>query len=456
MSTMPPRRPLPRPLHLSVPRRGVSLVEALVALAIMSFGMLALVGVQATLRHNSDAARERTEAMRLAAQDAESLRAFGSLDQTLVASVVPWDQLDVRAGVPVTLPVTTGVTTSYTLDRQRSIVHDRVAGSTRFEGVDLKVFEVRVSWADRIGNNYAAVLDSAVVAADPALSARVVMPVPTSVPSRVGTRHASIPVSARDLGNGSSALKPFNQGTVAYVLDNATGYVTSLCTGVVASQSAITLSDVSGSGCSTVLGRLLTGTVRYHFVSPVDAAAAENPLGPTVLPLDQAAPLGFATSGTGIPVNHAGAPVCYADNPASPADAGSSASPRSRIDYICVMFPDSALGWGGQINILPGSSFPDGSASNWSLGATGSTYRVCRYTTASTTWTANIDHPKVYCKVNSTGLCDTGTNSRDLVRQNLSHQNFLVLRGNQSCPTDVAANPSAGDLVNSNTLPHQP
>jgi type II secretory pathway pseudopilin PulG len=317
MRTLPLRRSVPAAL----PRRGVSLVEALVALAIMSFGMLALVGVQATLRHNSDAARERTEAMRLAAQDSESLRAFGSLDQALVASVVPWDQLDVRAGVPVSLPVTTGLTTSYTLDRQRSIVYDRVAGSNRFDGVQLKVFEVRVSWADRIGNNYAAVLDSAVVAADPALSARLVMPVPT--------RHASIPTSARDLGNGSSALKPFNQGTVAYVLDNATGYVTSLCTGVVASQSAITLSDVSGSGCATVVGRLLTGTVRYHFFSPVDATASENPLGPTVLPLDQAAPLGFATSGPGIPVNHASPPVCYARSTSCPARASPMAAPAT-------------------------------------------------------------------------------------------------------------------------------
>jgi len=429
----------------------------LVALAIMSFGMLALVGVQATLRHNSDAARERTEAMRLAAQDAEALRAFGSLDQAQVGSVVPWDQLDVRTGVPVSLPVpTAGVTTSYTLDRQRGMVYDRVAGSTRFEGVQLKVFEVRVSWADRIGNPYAAVLDSAVVAADPALSARLVMPVPTSVPSRLGSRHGSIPTSARDLGNGSSALKPFNQGTVAYVLDNATGYVTSKCTGVVASQSAITLTDVSGNGCATVTGRLLTGTVRYHFLSPVDAAAAENPQGPTVLPLDQSAPLGFASSGAGIAVNHTNPAVCHADNPLTPADAGTSATPRSRIDYICVMFPDSTLGWGGQINIQPGSSFPDGSPASWAFGTTGSSYRVCRYTTAPTDQTANVDHPKVYCKVNSAGLCDTGTNSRGLVRENLSHQNFLVLKGNQSCPTDVAADPSAGDLVNSNTRPHQP
>lgn len=452
MTTMPLRPRAP-----GRPRRGVSLVEALVALAIMSFGMLALIGVQATLRHNSDAARERTEAMRLAAQDAESLRAFGALDQALVASVTPWDQLAGRANVAVTLPVTTGITTSYTLDRSVNTVYDRVANSTRFEGVQLKLAEVRVSWADRFGNGYAAVLDAAAAAVAPSLSARLVTPVGTAVPSRLGTRHASIPSSAVDLGNGSSALKPFNQGSVVYVLDNATGYVTSQCTGVATAQSALTISDVTGTNCATVLGRLLTGTVRYDLrTTTIDASVSENPQGPNVLPLDPGAPLVFAS--TPPAVNHAAtpAPACYADNPATPALAGSTTSPRSRIDYICIMFPDSAAGWGGQVNLQAGN-FPDGSAGNWSLTAPTATHRVCRYTTASSNWTANTDHPKFYCQVTQTGVCDASPqNSANLVRESLRNQNFLVILGTQSCPTDVAADPANGDLVNSNTLPHQP
>ena len=38
---------------------GVSLIEAMVALAIMGFGILGVVGVQATLRSNGDTARLR-------------------------------------------------------------------------------------------------------------------------------------------------------------------------------------------------------------------------------------------------------------------------------------------------------------------------------------------------------------------------------------------------------------
>jgi hypothetical protein len=42
------------------------------------------------------------------------------------------------------------------------------------------------------------------------------------------------------------------------------------------------------------------------------------------------------------------------------------------------------------------------------------------------------------------------------VTSNLSNQNFLVIRASNSCPTDAAIRPAIGDLVNSNTLLHQP
>jgi Tfp pilus assembly protein PilV len=51
--------------------RGVSLVEAMVALAVMAFGMLAEVGVQTTLRLNADVAKQRSEATRIAQETLE-------------------------------------------------------------------------------------------------------------------------------------------------------------------------------------------------------------------------------------------------------------------------------------------------------------------------------------------------------------------------------------------------
>ena len=59
--------------------RGVSLIEALVALAVMAFGLLGVVGMQATLRFNADVSRQRAEAVRMAQEKMEEMRAFGVL-----------------------------------------------------------------------------------------------------------------------------------------------------------------------------------------------------------------------------------------------------------------------------------------------------------------------------------------------------------------------------------------
>ncbi len=57
-------------------QRGVSLVEAIVAMAVMAFGMMAIVGLQTTLRANSDVAKQRSEAVRIAEEAIETARAF--------------------------------------------------------------------------------------------------------------------------------------------------------------------------------------------------------------------------------------------------------------------------------------------------------------------------------------------------------------------------------------------
>ena len=69
---MTPLNPPAARTHAST--RGVTLIEALVALAVMSFGMLAVVGVQATLRVNGDVAKQRAEAVRIGQEAVERLR----------------------------------------------------------------------------------------------------------------------------------------------------------------------------------------------------------------------------------------------------------------------------------------------------------------------------------------------------------------------------------------------
>ena len=59
--------------------RGVALIEAMIAMLVMAFGTLALVGVQATLRLNSDIAKQRAEATRIGLADLERARNFISV-----------------------------------------------------------------------------------------------------------------------------------------------------------------------------------------------------------------------------------------------------------------------------------------------------------------------------------------------------------------------------------------
>ena len=59
--------------------RGFTLIEALIALLVLSFGMLAIAGFQVTLTRSSDIAKQRSEATRLAQQKMEELRTYGQV-----------------------------------------------------------------------------------------------------------------------------------------------------------------------------------------------------------------------------------------------------------------------------------------------------------------------------------------------------------------------------------------
>ena len=59
-----------------VGQRGVSLMEAVVAMAVMGFGMLGVAAMQSSLRQNADIARQRAEAVRLAQDVVERYRGY--------------------------------------------------------------------------------------------------------------------------------------------------------------------------------------------------------------------------------------------------------------------------------------------------------------------------------------------------------------------------------------------
>ncbi len=56
-------------------QRGLTLIESLIAFLILSLGMLAVVRLQPEMRQHAEAARQRSEATRIAQQDVEAMRA---------------------------------------------------------------------------------------------------------------------------------------------------------------------------------------------------------------------------------------------------------------------------------------------------------------------------------------------------------------------------------------------
>ena len=428
------------------PQAGVSLVEALVALAVMAFGMLALVGVQSTMRFNNDLSKQRTEATRIAHEELERLRVFVSMAPVAGQPNRSWDEIAGRG--PVDYVPQDGIgNTTFSVRRTVStlpLADGNVAGAA-----PRKVLRVRVQWTDRTGVAQTITLDSLVAGADPALSALLTVPPLPSATNQLNGRHPSVPVEAVTLPGDRSGFKPFDRGNTVWVFDNATGYIVSRCTGVTATQSAITQADLTN--CSVVDGRRLAGYVQFDLGS---TPSSERPAGP-MLPLQPSAPVEFAGTVSGSQTQATPA-SCVANSPGSQADGQ---VPRARgfaVRYECIVFPASALGWGGRLEVrlddryangdsLPGASQP-------------SDYRVCRYTSDLPTaddpyaeFIENIEHPRTYC-VERRGIPTTTVPCIGRrVTTNLLNQNFLVVRQSAACPADNAATP----LINGNTQPHQ-
>jgi Tfp pilus assembly protein PilV len=219
---------------------GFTLIEAMIALLVMSFGMLALVGLQSVFSRNGDLAKQRTEAVRLAQQRLEELRSFGS--------EAAWTAL---AGGADT------VTTNALYTRTATL-----AGAS----TDMwRAATVTVTWTDRAGEAQEVRLDSVISRTDPASAGYIGNPLPqNTILRRPRNRQINIPIPAIDLGNGQSSyqLSP----TLAIVFSNLSGDVVLRCTHVVASSSDL-------AGCTSITARIVAGyvygTVLTHNASNV-------------------------------------------------------------------------------------------------------------------------------------------------------------------------------------------
>jgi prepilin-type N-terminal cleavage/methylation domain-containing protein len=158
--------------HSSMPRKssaGFTLVEVIVALLILSTGVLGLVRFQGTILANSSFSREHSEAVLIAQRKVEELRSYAAL----APSAGRLAYADVIDGGD-TLPGKTG-------DYQRAwIVTDNA-------WPDYKLLNTNVTWTDVHGNNQTVSVMTEIGRIHPAVSAIAILPprpTPAGLPAR--------------------------------------------------------------------------------------------------------------------------------------------------------------------------------------------------------------------------------------------------------------------------------
>ena len=400
------RHPRPHPIARRRRRqRGVGLLEALIAFLVLSLGMLGIARLHGTMRLGSEVARQRSEAVRLAQEEIEFLRAFAELE------VVPGARsFEAIASAIRTVAAGAGyaASTAYLVTRRIDS-----AGSPR-----AKAAHIEVHWTDRHGSAQQVVLDTVIAGVAPAYSGALGLAHPAMPSHGPQGRSLRVPLAAKDLGDGRSAFKPIDNGTVALLFDNLSGLLVGRCTGVAAGTPTRGLDAGNLGTCDTHVGHLLSGVVRFSSATPPQAAHAND------------APLAFSMSMAMSGGTYPNAPVCS-------VEAIVTAAGDRFAAWHCAVYPLPNGRWSGRANLLP---------SGWTVGDTSADKRVCRFTAdldGSGAIDANVEHPAAWVDV------DAG----------LANQNFLVINGGESCPTGHAARVAGnnGDIyADLSTLPHQP
>lgn len=416
-------------------QRGTTLLEALVAFLVLSLGMLTVVRVQTQLRLTADTARQRAEAVRLAQEDMEKARAF-----SVIAATAGAKSFAEIASASAIVDAASGYAsnTRYTVSRNIAVAAPLMA----------KNATVSVSWIDRSGASQQVVLNSVIAGSNPAYSGALsIAPGAVAVKGALG-RSFLVPLAAKDLGNGTSVLKPVSSGSVALMFDNASGTVTARCLGVNPGLASKDLTSADLTQCDPAPGQLLSGRVRFTSTAPPTANQANE------------TPLAFSFALTLTGGTYPNAPQCFSEAMktvtynigtglrteavpigATPASIGVPSwidSGERHVAYHCVVYPIAGSTiWSGRVSLTP---------AGWTVGTGAGEWRVCRFSAdldGSGAVDSNIEHPAVYAGVDAA----------------LSNQNFLVIKGTETCPAGapVKVDGSPGDVfANLSATQHQP
>lgn len=336
---------------------GFALLEAMVAMLVMAFGMLAISGMQVSLSRNADVAKQRTEAMRLAQRKIDEYRSFTSI-AVAAGHILVWDTL------PASGSETVVTNASYT-------VATALAGATADA---MRPLRVQVSWIDRANQAQALTLATVLSKSDPLDIGDITNPLPLNAPlRRPMNRNINIPIPALDLGDGRSATQFSPDYVIVY--SNVDAGVVKVCDPVTATSTATVdeindAIDGTAGSCVDVTGYIVAGYVGRTATS-VTWPTGINHAGIT---------RNTAFAGQGIR-------CLYSD--ATDQNTGAVITADNGYKYyLCVVPLSAPYLWGGTMRL--GGMAP----------TLTSNFMVCRYQYTQTAITANERNVQPYVDVN--------------------------------------------------------
>jgi Tfp pilus assembly protein PilV len=329
--------------------RGVSLIESIIALLVVGFGLAAIAGFQLSLWRNADVARQRSEATRLAQEAIEAWRAFEQVESE--TGKLAYNDLASGADTPVVASNT---------------AYARSWAVTPGDGDLQRLVSVSVNWTDRAGDTAlnTVTLQSIVSRSDPADVGSLAVPtVGNGQLRRTRDRSVQVPFEAIKLGGanqGRSAL-PWRGSSGGYlVFDDVSGAVVAQC-GAAVNDST----DIAAS-CSALDGYILQGYVRGAL-----------PAGGLLPVFDRLQFLAAAST-----------PECSVEHA---IDQNTGATIAGAERYRCLMRPSDHDANAATPRVWSG---------RMSFAGVDSGNVVCRYTGAAAT-VVNAEHPDTYALVNS-------------------------------------------------------
>lgn len=376
---------------------GFTIIETLIALVVMGFGILALAGMQGAILRNVDTSQQRTEATRLAQEKMEALRSYTGISSTTLAATT---------GTASTLSTTALNWNAMSSGSDTATTNATYARTWTFGGAStdaMRALTVAVSWTDRAGEAQSVTLASVLSLTNPADSGFLGFPLPQNTNlKRPLNRNLNIPIPSIDLGNGTSAVKFGTAGQ--YVgFNNVSGDVVNICTPTLASNpttaqviAALTSTTTSVSNCNTITGYVVTGYVsKDSSMSASDWSAISGGLG-----MDTSSITRNAASTTAITCQFADA-----------VDQNSGTTISGYKSYICVI-PLSAptpapstngpYNWSGTVRIA--------GPAVWH--SSGNKYYVCRYQYTATNTLTDVNRRNIQPYVN--------------VNLSIDQQNYLI------------------------------